>query len=63
MFATELATESQLFASQGGAECPNLPFGLCPRLWNEEHAPDHEEDDVSIYGQWGRVSALDICYF
>jgi hypothetical protein len=34
----------------GGAECPKMPFGLCPRLWNERHAPQHEEDDVSIYG-------------
>ena len=34
----------------GGAECPRLPFGLCPRLWNERHAPQHEEDDISIYG-------------
>ena len=34
----------------GGAECPHLPFGLCPRIWNERHAPQHEEDDVSIYG-------------
>ena len=23
----------------GGAECPRLPFGLCPRLWNEAHTP------------------------
>lgn len=35
---------------RGGAKCPHLPLGLCPRLWNEEHTPDHEEDDVSIYG-------------
>jgi len=34
----------------GGAKCPKMPFGLCPRLWNERHAPQHEEDDVSIYG-------------
>jgi hypothetical protein len=34
----------------GGAKCPKMPFGLCPRLWNERHAPEHEEDDVSIYG-------------
>lgn len=35
---------------RGGARCPHLPFGLCPRLWNEEHAPEHEQDDVAIYG-------------
>lgn len=34
----------------GGAKCPHLPFGLCPRLWNEAHVPEHEQDDVSIYG-------------
>ena len=34
----------------GGAKCPHLPFGLCPRLWNEEHAPEHEVDDIVIYG-------------
>lgn len=34
----------------GGAKCPRLPFGLCPRLWNERHAPQHEEDDISVYG-------------
>lgn len=42
---------------QGGAECPKLPFGLCPRLWNEEHTPDHEEDDISIYGKGAAVRA------
>jgi hypothetical protein len=35
---------------KGGSDCPNLPFGLCPRIWNEAHMPDHEQDDVSIYG-------------
>ena len=36
---------------RGGSECPKLPFGLCPRIWNEEHVPGHEEDDVAIYGE------------
>ena len=36
---------------QGGALCPNLPFGLCPRIWDEEHVPEHEIDDVSMYGE------------
>lgn len=36
----------------GGSECPDLPFGLCPRLWDEGHAPDQEEDDVSVWGEW-----------
>lgn len=45
-------------AVQGGSECPALPFGLCPRLWNEEHAPDHEEDDVAIYGERGRMGLV-----
>lgn len=35
----------------GGAKCPpHLPLGLCPRLWDEGHAPEHEEDDVTVYG-------------
>lgn len=35
----------------GGAECPDLPFGLCPRLWDAGHVPEHEEDDVAIWGE------------
>lgn len=35
---------------RGGAECPDLPFGLCPRLWDKEHAPEHEMDDVAVWG-------------
>ena len=34
----------------GGAVCPKLPLGLCPRLWDEAHFPSHESDDASIYG-------------
>ena len=34
----------------GGARCPRLPFELCPRLWDADHRPSHEVDDVSIYG-------------
>eukprot|EP00884_Botryococcus_braunii_P004653 jgi/Botrbrau1/14189/Bobra.182_3s0122.1 len=34
-----------------GAKCPHLPFGLCPRLWDEAHAPDHSEDDLAMYGE------------
>ena len=36
---------------QGGALCPSLPFGLCPRIWDEGHVPEHEVDDVSMYGE------------
>ena len=39
-----------LDAIQGGAKCPHLPFGLCPRLWDAAHAPEHEIDDAAIYG-------------
>ena len=36
----------------GGAECPQgLPLGLCPRLWDAGHVPEHEEDDVSVWGE------------
>lgn len=35
---------------RGGAQCPHLPFGLCPRLWDEGHVPEHEQDDVAMYG-------------
>lgn len=35
----------------GGSECPDLPFGLCPRLWDAGHVPEHEEDDVSVWGE------------
>ncbi|PSC73750.1 no exine formation 1 [Micractinium conductrix] len=35
---------------RGGAECPRLPMGLCPRLWDKEHVPEHELDDVSVWG-------------
>ncbi len=35
---------------QGGARCPHLPFGLCPRLWDAAHTPEHELDDAAIYG-------------
>jgi len=35
---------------KGGAECPNLPMALCPRLWDSRHSPDHEKDDISLYG-------------
>ena len=34
----------------GGSRCPRLPFGLCPRLWDSDHRPEHEVDDVAIYG-------------
>lgn len=37
---------------QGGWQCPQwLPFGLCPRLWDEAHVPGAEEDDIAIYGE------------
>lgn len=42
------------FPVQSGAECPNLPFGLCPRLWDEEHIPEHLLDDTLIYGGQAR---------
>ena len=35
---------------QGFAVCPNLPFGLCPRLWDEDHRPEENEDDAALYG-------------
>ena len=38
------------FPARLGAKCPHLPFGLCPRLWDEAHAPYHEVDDLAIYG-------------
>ena len=41
----------------GGAECPDLPFGLCPRLWDKGHVPEHEEDDVAIWGEAGACCA------
>jgi hypothetical protein len=35
----------------GGAACPAfLPFRLCPRLWDEGHVPEHEQDDAAIWG-------------
>ena len=36
-------------AVQGFAACPNLPFGLCPRLWDESHKPEDTEDDAALY--------------
>ena len=35
---------------QGFAVCPNLPLGLCPRLWDEAHMPEADQDDASLYG-------------
>ena len=43
------------FPIRGGAECPRLPFRLCPRLWDEGHVPEHLQDDVNIYGELGRA--------
>jgi hypothetical protein len=34
----------------GGAACPQLPFALCPRLWDERHVPMHGADDVAVWG-------------
>lgn len=40
---------------KGTVSCPNLPAGLCPRLWDERHVPDHEIDDLEMYGMgWTR---------
>lgn len=36
--------------AQGLAVCPNLPFGLCPRLFDEAHMPEADEDDAALYG-------------
>lgn len=36
---------------QFGAKCPHLPFGLCPRLWDDAHVPEHEEDELAMYGE------------
>jgi hypothetical protein len=33
----------------GGAACPQLPFALCPRLWDQRHVPMHEADDAAIW--------------
>ena len=39
----------------GMAACPKLPTGLCPRLWDERHVPNHEVDDLEMYGMgWTR---------
>lgn len=35
---------------KGGGECPQLPLALCPRLWDASHTPEHEMDDVAVYG-------------
>ncbi|KAK9785342.1 hypothetical protein WJX73_005937 [Symbiochloris irregularis] len=35
---------------QGGAECPHLPFGLCPRIWDDMHVPERLADDAAIWG-------------
>ncbi len=35
---------------KGGGECPQLPLALCPRLWDASHTPEHEVDDVAVYG-------------
>lgn len=42
---------------KGGAECPRLPFKLCPRIWDARHIPSHAEDDLSIWetGQLDRA--------
>lgn len=37
------------YTMQGFAVCPNLPFGLCPRLWDEAHVPEADEDDARLY--------------
>jgi hypothetical protein len=34
----------------GGAACPQLPFALCPRLWDARHVPMHEADDAAVWG-------------
>jgi hypothetical protein len=34
----------------GGAACPQLPFALCPRLWDERHVPMHDADDAAVWG-------------
>lgn len=41
---------SGVVTSQGGAECPHLPFGLCPRVWDAAHVPERLTDDAAIYG-------------
>ena len=49
LLASALLREYWLLA-QGFAVCPNLPFGLCPRLWDEAHMPEADEDDAGLYG-------------
>lgn len=46
----EAASPPAVCCMQGFAVCPNLPFGLCPRLWDEEHMPEADEDDARLYG-------------
>lgn len=46
----QLSCRYNSHAVQGFATCPNLPFGLCPRLWDEAHKPEANEDDASLYG-------------
>lgn len=38
---------------QGGGVCPKLPLSLCPRLWDERHMPQHEEEDLAMWGDSG----------
>ncbi|KAI8462462.1 MAG: hypothetical protein J3K34DRAFT_462917 [Monoraphidium minutum] len=33
----------------GGSACPQLPFALCPRLWDARHVPMHEADDAAVW--------------
>ena len=35
---------------QGFGVCPKLPLGLCPRLLDEDHMPQGDEDDARLYG-------------
>jgi hypothetical protein len=45
-----LATLQPPLPHIGGAACPQLPFALCPRLWDERHVPMHGADDAAVWG-------------
>ena len=40
---------------QGFVLCPNLPFRLGPRLWDEDHMPAADEDDAALYGSDSKI--------
>ncbi|KAA6419880.1 MAG: hypothetical protein FRX49_10243, partial [Trebouxia sp. A1-2] len=49
-FGVLLALLRPPLPEKGFAVCPNLPFGLCPRLWDAAHMPEADQDDARLYG-------------